>query len=246
MRAATRSSTCGRNAGSLRRSAGFGDRSRGKRYGASVSISNRSSGMRGTAARSACSAPLVAHPARHADVETEVEIRLELRNAAREAMRDAAAGDLRHQLDERREEVRVRVALMQEHGLAARRGELELRTERAPLRVARRQVAKVVEPAFADGDDVRAAEQRGERGSRVLVEFRRVMRVHAGRREQHAGMRFAEGQGLDAAGNRGAGHNRAAHAGRGGAREHLSAVMIEAVVREIGADVDNIEHRRGL
>ena len=118
--------------------------------------------------------------------------------------------------------------------------------ERALLRVARRQVAKEIEPAFADRDDVGAPQQRGERRGRVRVEFRRVMRVHAGGREQTPGMRLAEGQGLHAAGDRGAGHDRAAHARRGRPREHVRAVAIEAVVREIGADVDDIEHRRGL
>ncbi len=102
-------------------------------------------------------------------------------------------GNLRQPLDERRDEIGVRVALMQEHGLAAVDGELELRAERALLRVARRQVAKVVESAFADRDDVGAPQQRGERRGRVRVEFRRVVRVHPGSREQNPGMRLAEG-----------------------------------------------------
>src|SRR5690606_30788766 len=95
-------------------------------------------------------APLVANPTRDADVKTEIEIRLELGASAREAMRDAAR-ETRPPRLEQRDEIVVRVALMQEHGLADARRELELRFERRALRITRREIAKVVEPAFADG-----------------------------------------------------------------------------------------------
>ena len=53
------------------------------------------------------------------------------------------------------DEVVVRVALVQEHGLAGGGGEFELPAESAALQIARGKVAKIVEPAFAHGDDVR-------------------------------------------------------------------------------------------
>ncbi len=85
---------------------------------------------------------------------------------------------------EHRDELLVRIAFVQEHGLTDLGRELELRRERAPLRVARRVVAKEVEAAFADGDEGGIREQRAEGCRRMRVELRRMVRVHARGREQ--------------------------------------------------------------
>ena len=74
-------------------------------------------------------------------------------------MRDAA-GEARPILAQDRNEILVRVALMQEHRLAQLDGELQLLAKRCQLRLARREIAEVIEPAFADGDDFRLPRQR--------------------------------------------------------------------------------------
>ncbi len=182
-------------------------------------------------------AALVAHPARHADVQIEVEIGRELLGPVREAMRHAAreAGALRR---EDLDEFGMCVALMQEHGLACLRRELELRGEGVPLIGAWREVPKEVEAALAHGDDGRVRQQGAQRVARVRVELGRVMRVHAGRREQRAGMRRTELGGLHAVRDRGAGHDQSPDAGSRRALEHRGAIGVEAVVCQIGADVD--------
>ena len=63
-------------------------------------------------------ATLVADPAGDADREPEIEVGVQLLGVAGEAMRDAAP--LRGVLAQDREEVLVRVALMQEHRLVER------------------------------------------------------------------------------------------------------------------------------
>ena len=52
------------------------------------------------------------------------------------------------------DEILMRIALMQEHGLAGGGGDLELPAEGATLQVARGEVAEIVEPAFAHRDHV--------------------------------------------------------------------------------------------
>ncbi len=74
-------------------------------------------------------------------------------------------------------------------GFAARGRELELRPERAPLRVARREIAEVVETAFADGDDLRVREQRA-RAPRSC-ERRSPRRGEGARRPSRTGRRGA-------------------------------------------------------
>ena len=140
------------------------------------------------------------------------------------------------------DEVRVRVALVQEHWLADLGGELELPAKGLPLRIARGEIAKEIEPALADGHDLAVGEQCPQRRQAMFVELRRVMRVHAGRGPEP--VRPSRGQGccLDAAGDRRTRHDEPADACRRGAAHDLGAVIVEAVVREIGADIDQIEH----
>ena len=99
-------------------------------------------------------APLVADPAGDADREAHLADSPSSSFAVPgEAMRDAAARQLPSMLAQDGDEILVRVALMQEHRLADPRGDLELTSERGALHVARREIAKVVEPAFAHRDD---------------------------------------------------------------------------------------------
>jgi hypothetical protein len=127
-------------------------------------------------------AALVANPTRDADVEVELEIRLELSRAAGETVCDAA-GETRALRCKHRDELVVRVTLVQEQGFADFGRELELRREGVALRIARRVVAEEIEPALAHGDELRSCEQRAQRRRCVRVELGGVVRVHASRRE---------------------------------------------------------------
>jgi len=68
------------------------------------------------------------------------------------------------------------------------------------------------------------------------------MWMHAGRREQRAWMRGTELGGLHAVRDRCAGHDQPPDARGGPPREHGRTVHVEAVVRQIGANVDQSMH----
>ncbi len=135
-------------------------------------------------------------------------------------------------------EVVVRVTLVQEHWFAGPRGDLELAREGPALHVARREIAVVVEPALADCDD------RGMRGELLqlrredIVELRSMVRMDTGGREQPARMRIGELDGPSGALAAGASHDHLHDTGSPRSRDDLGPVAIEAVVREIDADVD--------
>src|SRR5881296_1844829 len=95
-------------------------------------------------------APLVADPARDADVEPELDVRAQLILLAGETMggrvlHSMMAQDLR--------KARMRIARVQEERSAELEAELELGDEPLLLVGMRRVVAVEIEPALADGDD---------------------------------------------------------------------------------------------
>ena len=65
-----------------------------------------------------------------------------------------------------------------------------------------------------------------------------VVRMHPGGGEQHAGMGAGQRERLGRVFAAGAGDHHPGDTGRAGAREHGIAVVVEAVVGEVGADVD--------
>jgi hypothetical protein len=79
-----------------------------------------------------------------------------------------------------RQELLVRVALMQEDRLAQSNGEIELPPERGKLLGPRRQIAKIVQPTFADCYDLRRRGERRELLQSRVVEVGRMMWVNAG------------------------------------------------------------------
>ena len=97
---------------------------------------------------------LVADPTGDTDVQAEIEVSARLVDSRREAMRDAA-DEARSVLAEDRQEFVVRVALMEKDRLARLSCEIELLPELRSLRCPRGNVAKVVQSAFADRDDLR-------------------------------------------------------------------------------------------
>jgi hypothetical protein len=72
------------------------------------------------------------------------------------------------------------VALMKKDRLGGRRRQLQLRDESRALRRGRGEIAKVIEAAFADGDDFGTQQQFAQLLAAARVEARGVMRMHAG------------------------------------------------------------------
>jgi Tetratricopeptide repeat len=127
---------------------------------------------------------------------------------------------------------------MQEHGFAHLDREVELASKCRELRRARRQVAEIIQPAFADGDYFRLRRQPGEHFECLLIHFGRVMRMNPGRAAKASGVGAHQFDGGARAGNRAAGDHHPGHPGIRGATDHLRAIGVEAVVAEIDADVD--------
>ena len=132
-------------------------------------------------------AAFVAQPAGDADVPAGVQRVEQLLAGAGEAVhhrRAEAAVEVLHH----RHEVGVGVALVQEQRLAGVGGDLQLALERAALRRPRREVAVVVQAAFAHGHHFGMREQRAHFGVGFVGVFHRVVRMHAGGGEQQARM----------------------------------------------------------
>jgi hypothetical protein len=106
----------------------------------------------------------------------------------------------------------------------------------------RRVVAEEVEATLADGDTRPVAGQVAQRGRSMRVEFGRVMRMNAGRREQRARVVLGECVGLHAARHRSARHDESDDARRRGSRQDFAAVVVEDVVREVRPDIDQFAH----
>jgi hypothetical protein len=75
----------------------------------------------------------------------------------------------------------VSVAAVDQHGLAAAMGELEHASQRALLRLARREVAEEVQADLADGDHARVRGQALDLGAGRLVGLGGIVRVDSDR-----------------------------------------------------------------
>src|SRR5690348_14927353 len=104
------------------------------------------------------SAALIADPAGDADGKIHLQISQQLLSGAGEAMRHCVREGLA-MLAQNRDEISVRIALVQEHWFADSRGQLELAMEGFLLGRAWREITIVVEPAFADGNDLRESRE---------------------------------------------------------------------------------------
>ena len=184
-------------------------------------------------------AAFVAQPAGDADVPVLVEVVEQLLAGAGEAVhhrRAEPAVELLHD----RHEVGMRVALVQEQRLAGVDRDLQLAFEGLALRRARREVAEIVETALADGDDLRIREQRAHFGVAFLGVFDRVVRMHAGGGVEHTRVLLRQRQRFGRVFAAGAGNDQLRNAGRTCAFQHRVAIPVEAVVGEVGADVDEL------
>ena len=116
--------------------------------------------------------------------------------------------------------------------------EFELCPEDALLVGMRREVAEIVEPAFAGGHDQRMGQQSGQRIDIGVRELVGMMRMHARGRTE---LRGSGGRELDRAARaveRAAGEHGLAHTRIPGLGHDLRAILIEAVVRQVEPDID--------
>src|SRR5882757_10840284 len=93
-------------------------------------------------------------------------------------MRDAA-GELAAKVLEDGYEVLVRVALMKKHRLTRGHGDFQLCDEGGALRGRRREVAEIIQPAFADRNDPGLSQQFIQFFAPRRIESRGMVRVHA-------------------------------------------------------------------
>lgn len=119
--------------------------------------------------------------------------------------------------------------------------QIELSPEGRELRRARRKVAEIVEPAFADGDDLRLSGKLGKLAQRLLVELGGMMGMNAGRAPETLRILANQPDGGARAGERAAGDHHTRHSGPRGAVDHLGAIRVEAVMGEIDSDVDELD-----
>ncbi len=180
-------------------------------------------------------AALVADPAGDADMEAEVEIGVQLVLLAGEAMRHRLAHAM---VAQDLGKARMRVARVQEEGLAQLQAELELRDEPFLLVGMRRVVAVEVEAAFADGHHPRVLRQLAQLADGRGTAIARMVRMHAG-----GGMEPEPAGDLRrqlALEHGGPGDDDARNARHPGACHDRFEVVVEARVREIGADVGQL------
>ena len=139
----------------------------------------------------------------------------------------------------------MRVALVEEHGLAAACGELEMHAKGALLVGVWREVPEEVQAAFADRGYFRQLRKIGQRWSVGLVKLPSVMRMHPGGRTQKLRPGTHEIHGGARACECAAGDHGEADAGLPGSRHHTLTIAVEAVVREIEPDVRQHEIHAG-
>ena len=125
------------------------------------------------------------------------------------------------------EKIRVRIALVQEQRLAAFDRELQLALEREQLRIARREVAVIVEPGFADRDDFGFGVIFAQQCFCIGVEVAGVMRMHAGGCVQQTGVRRRQRMCVARSLRAGAGHDHGRHALRACTRQHVGQIVAE-------------------
>ena len=181
-------------------------------------------------------APLVADPAGNADGQTHVEVGRELFARAGKTVSDTA-GESVAMLAKNGYEVRMRVALMKKDRLADEAGELQLPMEGLLLDSARREVAKIIESAFAHRDHLRKGCELAQLRQQFARELFRIVRMNTRRRKEVAGVSARQFDRVMRAGTVAAGDDHLDHAGLRRPCNHSVTIIIEAVVSEIDADI---------
>ena len=139
----------------------------------------------------------------------------------------------------------MRIPLMQKHGFAQLNSEVELPTEGDELRGPRRQIAKIVQSAFADGDDFGCCRQRSELRQRRLVELGCVMRMNAGRAAEALWIAADQVDRGTRTRQRTARDQHVCDTDVSCALDYVRSIAVETVVGEIDADVDELSGQWG-
>ena len=138
------------------------------------------------------------------------------------------------------DEVVVCVTLMQEHGQPRVPRNSKLSTECIELRVARREIAKIIETALADGNNsFPRCEPANQRIAGIVVGGC-VVGVNARRGVEDAGICRGEFSRSYIAVIAASSDDHRSHAGLCGPPHDCLAVFVEAVVRQVGANVDQV------
>ena len=151
-------------------------------------------------------AAFVADPTGDADEKPAIEVGDQFVALAGETVHDRTA-DPAANLVHAREEIRVRVALVQEQRLAAVDRDSQLALERGDLRRTWRQIAEIVEPGLADRLHFRRLAQFTQQRIGRVVVVAGMMRVHARGRIQQVRVRTRQFMRGTAAARAGAGHD---------------------------------------
>jgi len=133
----------------------------------------------------------------------------------------------------------VPVSLVQEHRPAGLGGELELQPKDPFLVLVRREIAEVIETAFARGAHLGLAHQRTQRRDVGIVELARVVRMDSAVARKVPGAERASSIAARLLSSVLPGDHHVVHAGGACGPDDLSRVVVEAVVREVEADVDD-------
>jgi hypothetical protein len=136
------------------------------------------------------------------------------------------------------EKVVVRITLVKKHRLACLGRQYQVALKGVTLRRAGAKITEIVQPALADGHNLSIHRQCTQLLHCLGRALLGMMRVDAGRTEQATGAPVRQVQGRMARGNRAAGDHHPRDTGGRGSLDDLVTVVVEAVVREVGADVD--------
>ncbi len=134
----------------------------------------------------------------------------------------------------------VRVALVQKDRFTHFDREAQLCFESAPLRIAGRVVPKIVQAALADGDDLVLGCKLGETGHHGIGQIARMVRVQTCCRPEQAFMALSERYGSSRRVEIGSGDDHASDPGLDRAFDDMVEVVLETVVRQIRANVDQV------
>jgi hypothetical protein len=141
-------------------------------------------------------------------------------------------------LTQDRDEIGVCIALVKKNRLADLHGELQLAMEGRLLDGAGRQIAVVVESAFAYRYHLPQRCELTQVRQQSIAELARMMRMNTRCGEQPSGVALRKFYGLARARTGAAGYYHLDHAGLLRACNHGVTIAIEAVVGKIDTDID--------
>ena len=181
-------------------------------------------------------ATLVANPPGDAYRQVHLQVRRELVPRAGKAVCDPTH-ERRTVLLQNRHKIGVCIALMQEDRLADCSRELQLAMERLLLHGARRQIAEIIEPAFAYRDYLRKCSKLPQLRQQLFRELFCIVRMYARGRKQPPRMCTGHLNSFTSAGCARASYHHLHHASGHRACNDRVTIGIEAVVSEIDADI---------